>query len=229
MKAHVSKSWCCLYQTGYGRSEVHRLPEIENAKERVGPFRRQGCPSRRDPPGRHHQHLWIRPAYGPGKDYRTGGTDSWARDHGRNHREGQRCRDAGGRRSGVGAVQHRMRSLPELPRREDGNLPDRESGSSGCGVRLRRYGRLGRRTGRVCDGALRRFQPAQVPEQREGDGEDHGPDAAVRHLPDRISWRGDSGRGSGHHRLHCGRRSRRSRLRCFVLICWARPSSSSAT
>ena len=38
MKAHVSKSRCCLCQAGYGRSEVHRLPEIENAKERVGLF-----------------------------------------------------------------------------------------------------------------------------------------------------------------------------------------------
>ena len=58
------------------------------------------------------------------------------------------------------------------------------------------------------------FNLLKFPEQREGDGEDHGPDTAVRHFPDRVSWRGDSGRGPGHNRLHCRRRSRRSRLRC---------------
>ena len=40
-------------------------------------------------------------------------------------------------------------------------------------------------TSRLRAGALRRFQPAQVPGQGSGDGEDQGPDAALGYFPDR--------------------------------------------
>ena len=43
---------------------------------------------------------------------------------------------------------------------------------AGRGIRLRRHGWMGRRPGRVRHGAVRRFQPAQVPQQGAGDGED---------------------------------------------------------
>ena len=76
------------------------------------------------------------------------------------------------------AVQHRLRPLPQLPRRQDRHLPDREPGASRRGLRLRRHGRLGWRAGGVRAGALRRLQPDQVPEQRQGHGEDQGSDAA---------------------------------------------------
>ena len=63
--------------------------------------------------------------------------------------------------------------------------PDRP----GLGLRLRRHGRLGRRPGRVRDGAVRGLEPAQVPRQGAGDGEDPRPDDAVGHLPDRLPRR----------------------------------------
>ena len=91
------------------------------------------------------------------------------------------------RRPGDRAVQHRLRALPQLPRRQDRHLPHRESGSSGRGLRLCGHGRMGRRPGGIRDGALRRFQPDQVPQQGKGDGEDQGSHAAVRHLPHRLS------------------------------------------
>ena len=78
------------------------------------------------------------------------------------------------RRPGHRAVQHRLRALPQLPRRQDRHLPDRESGSSGRGLRLCGHGRMGRRPGGVRDGSLRRFQSDQVPQQGKGDGEDQG-------------------------------------------------------
>ena len=49
----------------------------------------------------------------------------------------------------LGAVQHRLRALPQLPRGPDRRLPERQPGAGRLGVRLRRHGRLGRRPGRV--------------------------------------------------------------------------------
>ena len=43
--------------------------------------------------------------------------------------------------------------------------------------------------GRVRDGPLRGLEPAQVPRQGPGDGEDPRPDDAVGHLPDRLPRR----------------------------------------
>ena len=54
------------------------------------------------------------------------------------------------RRPRLRAVQHRLRPLPQLQRRQDRHLPERESGASRRGLRLRRHGRLGRRAGRIC-------------------------------------------------------------------------------
>ena len=65
----------------------------------------------------------------------------------------------------LGAVQHRLRALPQLQGRQDRHLPERESGAARRGVRLRGHGRLGRRAGRVRHGSLRRFQPAEVSRQ----------------------------------------------------------------
>ena len=126
------------------------------------------------------------------------GLDSGPRDHRRGDRSRPRRRVHQGRRPGLRAVQHRLRALPQLQGRQDRHLPERESGAARRGLRLRRYGRLGRRPGRVRDGALRRFQPAEVPRQGAGDGEDPRPDAALRHLPDRLSRRSHGGRRTGH-------------------------------
>ena len=49
-----------------------------------------------------------------------------------------------------------------------GHLPQRQSRSPRLGVRLRRHGRLGRRTGRVRARAVRRLEPAEVPRPRPG-------------------------------------------------------------
>ena len=134
-----------------------------------------------------------------------------------------------GGRSLLGAVQHRLRPLPQLQGGPHRRLRERQPGPAGLGVRLRRHGRLGRRPGRVRARAVRRLEPAEVPRQGSGDGEDPRPDDAVGHLPDGLP-----------RRLHGGRRSRARRCtsraparsgsrpptrRC----CSARRSCSSAT
>ena len=78
-------------------------------------------------------------------------------------------------------VQHRLRPLPQLQGRQDGDLPEREPGPSRGRLRLCRHGRLGRRPGRVRHGPLRRLQPPALPGQRPGHGQDQGP-----HLPCRT-------------------------------------------
>ena len=86
----------------------------------------------------------------------------------------------------LGAVQHRVRPLPQLQGGQDRHLPERQPGPARRRVRLRRHGRLGRRPGRVRAGAVRRLEPAEVPRPGPGDGEDPRPGDAVRHLPDRL-------------------------------------------
>ena len=86
-----------------------------------------------------------------------------------------------------------------------------ESGPARLGVRLRRHGRLGRRPGRVRDGPVRRLEPAEVPRQGTGDGEDPRPDDAVGHLPDRLPRRVHRGRDVGLDGLHRRRRTGGSR------------------
>ncbi len=136
-----------------------------------------------------------------------------ARDHRADHRMRPRRGVHEGRRPVLRAFQHRVRPLPQLPRGQDRHLPQRQSGPSRRRLRLRRYGRLGGRPGRVRHGALRRLQPAEVPRPRSGDGEDPRPDPALRHLPDRLPRRGHGGRRSGLHRLRRRRRTRRPCVR----------------
>ena len=165
------------------------------------------------PAQRLDQHLRQRPAHGPRPHHRPGRPDPGPRDHRRGDREGLRRPVPRGGRHLLGAVQHRLRALSQLPRGRDRRLPQRQPGAGRLGVRLRRHGRLARRAGRVRDGALRRLQPAQVPRPRPGAGEDPRPDDALGHLPHRLprllQRRGD-------HRLdglHRRRRSRRARRR----------------
>ena len=56
---------------------------------------------------------------------------------------------------------------------------------------------------------VRRLEPAQVPRQGAGDGEDPRPDDAVGHLPDRLSRRVHGGRDVGLDGLHRRRRTGR--------------------
>ena len=111
------------------------------------------------------------------------------RDHRRGDRDRARRRVHQGGRPVLGAVQHRLRALPHVQGGAHRRLPERQPRPARLGVRLRRHGRLGRRPGRVRDGALRRLEPAQVPRQGAGDGEDPRPDDAVGHLPDRLPRR----------------------------------------
>ena len=110
----------------------------------------------------------------------------------------------------LGAVQHRLRPLPQLQGGQDRHLPERQPGPARRGLRLRRHGRLGRRPGRVRDGPVRRLEPAAVPGPGPGDGEDHRPDHAVRHLPDRLPRRGHRRRQARLDRLHRRRRTGRA-------------------
>lgn len=100
---------------------------------------------------------------------------------------GDRLDQAG--RSGVHAVQRRLRVLQELPGRIHPLLPHREPGIRRRGLRLRFHGPLPRRSGGVPAGALRRLRlpaPADcsaadpietIREQTGGDGTDKGIDA----------------------------------------------------
>ena len=92
----------------------------------------------------------------------------------------------------LGAVQHRLRPLPQLQGTQDRHLPERQPRPARQRLRLRRHGRLGRRPGRVRAGALRRLEPAEIPGPGPGDGEDPGPDHAFRHLPHRVPRRRDA-------------------------------------
>ena len=102
----------------------------------------------------------------------------------------------------LGAVQHRLRPMPQLQGGPHRRLPEHQPRSPRLGLRLRRHGRLGRRPGRVRDGPLRGLEPAQVPRQGSGDGEDPRPDDAQRHLPDRLSRLRQRRRRPGLDRLH---------------------------
>ena len=102
----------------------------------------------------------------------------------------------------LGALQHRLRPLPQLQGGAHRRLPDHQSRSPRLGLRLRRHGRLGRRPGQLRDGPLRRLEPAQVPRQGAGDGEDPRPDDAQRHLPHRLPRVRQRGRDLGLDRLH---------------------------
>ena len=115
----------------------------------------------------------------------------------------------------LGAVQHRLRPLPQLQGGQDRRLPERQPGPAGLGLRLRRHGRLGRRPGRVRDGALRRLEPAEVPRQGPGAGEDPRPDDAVGHLPDRLPRRLHRRRDDRVDGLHRRRRPGRPRGRAL--------------
>ena len=125
------------------------------------------------------QHLRLGPAHGPRPHDGARGPDPRPRDHRRGdrgrarrrvHQEGRpvsvpfniacgRCRMCKEGNTGVC-----LNVNPDRPR---------------LGLRLRRHGRLGRRPGRVRDGPLRRLEPAQVPRQGAGDGEDPRPDDAL--------------------------------------------------
>ncbi len=167
--------------------EYPKLEVPDEVAERDGDD--QGSPARRHPQDRRHQHLRLGPAHGARTDDGPRRADSGARDHGRDRGEGQRRPVHRRGRHLLGAVQHRLRTLPQLQRAPDGRLPERQPGARGLGLRLRGHGRLGRRAGRVRDGPLRGLQPAQVPGQGSGAGEDPGPHHALGHLPHRLPRR----------------------------------------
>ena len=177
--------------TGQGRGAGHRLPDLR-APGRSGGQSRQRRPqaaARGDPQGRLDQHLRLRPAHGPRPHDRAGGPGPRPRDHRRGDRGRAGRRVHQGRRPRLGAVQHRLRALPQLQGGPHRRLRERQPGPSRLGVRLRRHGRLGRRPGRVRARALRGLEPPEVPRQGPGDGEDPRPDDAVGHLPDRLPRR----------------------------------------
>ena len=169
--------------------------------------------ARGDPQDRLDQHLRLRPAHGPRPHDRARGPDPRPRDHRRGDRgrPGRRVHQGG--RPLLGAVQHRLRPLPQLQGGPHRRLRERQPRPAGLGVRLRRHGRLGRRPGRVRARALRRLEPPEVPRQGPGDGEDPRPDDAVGHLPDRLPRRVHGGREVGLDGVRRGRRPGRPRGR----------------
>ena len=111
----------------------------------------------------------------------------------------------------LGAVQHRLRPVPQLQGGQDRHLPERQPRPPRLRVRLCGHGRLGRRPGRVRHGAVRRLEPAEVPRQGPGDGEDPRPGDAVGHLPDRLPRLRQRRRDHRLDRLYRRRRSGRAR------------------
>ena len=161
---------------------------------------------------------------------RPGGPGARPRDHRRGHR-GRAGRGVHqGRRPVLSAPFNiacgRCRNCKE---RQDRHLPERQPRPSRLGLRLCRHGRLGRRPGRVRDGSLRRLQPAEVPRQGPGHGEDPRPDDAVRHLPHRLPRRGHRRRDHRVDGLCRRRRPGRAGRAPTPRSCSAPPWSSSAT
>ena len=184
--------------------ENTEFPKLEIPRGgRRGARHQAGRPARGDPQAGHDQHLRQRPAHGPRPHDGAGGPVPGPRDHRRDRRDRRRRPVPQGRRHLLGAVQHRLWSLPDVQRGQDRHLPQREPGARRRGLRLRRHGRLGRRPGGVRDDPVRRLQPAEVPRPGPGAGEDPRPDDALRHLPDRLPRRLH---GRRHHRLHGVRR-----------------------
>ena len=209
---------------GEVRGPVDRLPQAGQ------PDQQEEGRARRDPQDRLDQHLRLRPAHGPRPHDRPGGADPRARDHRRSHRErAATSRFIRSRRPRLRPVQHRLRPLPQLQGRQDRHLPERQPRPPRRGLRLRRHGRLGRRAGRVRHGPLRRLQPAQVPQQGAGDGEDQGPHPAQRHLPHRLPRRGHRRRRPGLEGLRRRGAGRSASPARPPATCSARRSSSSAT
>ena len=155
-----------VYQ-GPGQVQVHDIDyptyEMKDGpgvnKANVG---RQDA-TRRDPQDGRQQHLRQRPAHGARAYHRAGGTGARARDHRRGDRRRAGRRVHQGRRHLLGAVQHLLRPVPQLQGTQDRGLPQRQPGPAGLGVRLRRHGRLGRRSGRVRAGPVRGLEPAEIP------------------------------------------------------------------
>ena len=145
---------------------------------------------RGDPADRLDEHLRLRPAHGPRPHDGAGGAHPRPRDHRRGDRDRARRRvHQGGRprarsrsTSPAGGAGTARRATPASASNVN---PDR----AGLRLRLRGHGGLGRGPGRVRDGAVRGLEPAQVPRQGAGAGEDPRPDDAVGHLPDRLSRR----------------------------------------
>ncbi len=147
-----------------GKVEVQSIdyPKLQNAQER-------GNRSAENAP--HGVILKIvttnicgqRSAYGPRPDHRPIGTDAGPRDHRRSSRKGQRRRDV----LNVGDLVTvpfniacgRCRNCREG---KTGICLTVNPARPGARLRLRGYGRLGGRPGRIRFGPLRGFQPHQV-------------------------------------------------------------------
>ena len=125
-------------------------------------------------------------------------------------------------------VQHRLRAVPELQGAQDRHLPERQSRPSRLGLRLRGHGWLGRRPGRIRAGPVRGLQPAEVPGQGPGDGEDPRPHDALGHLPHRLPRRLHAGVTTGSTVYVAGAGPSAWRAPTPA-NCSARRSSSSAT
>ena len=153
---HGQQSRRCLFGSRQSGSAVHRLSQDAGAQ-------RQGHRSRCHPQDRRHQHLRLGPAHGARPHDRAGRSRAGTRDHRRGDREGVGRRDGRHRRPRHRPVQRGVRAVPHLPRAADRRLPQRQPVARGRRVRLRGHGRLGRRSGRLRDGAVRGLQPPQVP------------------------------------------------------------------
>ena len=171
------------------------------------------------------QHLRLRPAHGPRPHDRARGADPRPRDHRRGDRGRARTSSSSRRATSCSVPFNiacgRCRNCKEGKTGICLNVnPDRP----GLGLRLRRHGRLGRRPGRVRDGPLRRLEPAEVPRQGPGDGEDPRPDDAVGHLPDRLPRRVHRGRRRRARRSTSPAPARSASPPRTPRSCWARRS-----
>mmetsp|Transcript_47989 Transcript_47989/g.159034 ORF Transcript_47989/g.159034 Transcript_47989/m.159034 type:complete len:281 (+) Transcript_47989:188-1030(+) len=206
----------CVHGARGGGGQADRLPKAR-AGQHILPCRlgaaEEEVRARRYPQGRDDQHLRLGSAHGARAHLAPGRLHgARPRDHWRDCRGRPRRRVHEGGRPLLGSVQHCLRPVPRVQAGRHGCLPVREPRPRRSRVRLRRHGRLGGRAGRVCDGALCRLQPAEVPRQGPRDGEDCRPDAAVGHFPNRLPRCQAGGRRARLHRLCRRRRPRWPRL-----------------
>jgi len=88
------QSWSCLRWPGESRSQIDRLPEVKDARERNQPVRRERRPTRRHFEGCDDQHLRVRSAHGSRPHHGPERFDSRTRDHRRSCRKRRGRRDA---------------------------------------------------------------------------------------------------------------------------------------
>ena len=195
------------------RGVVYTGPECRNPRPRLpqaGTSRAERpAAAARDPEGRRHQHLRLRPAHGARADHRPEGQTLGHEITGEVAEVG---RDVEFIKQGdlVSVPFNIACGAAATARSATPGSGERQPGPGRRRLRLCRHGRLARRPGRVRDRPYADWNLLKFPDRDQAMAK-IGPGHAVGHLPDRLPRRLD--RRGDHHRLCRRRRPGRPGLR----------------